>query len=101
MKLICKEYGISMYLLTKSANLCGIVNDSAAKDFYIKATKAGWKKNEPIRIAPEKPTLFPQLVYRAVCEQEISVQRAAELLQLPYEDVEQACFGEEAADGVY
>ena len=101
MRLVCKEYGISMYLLTKRANLCGIVGDSAAKDFYIKAAKAGWKKNEPVRIKREEATLFRQLVYRAVCEEEISVQRGAELLQMPYEDVVKACFEEEEADGVY
>ncbi len=101
MKMICKEYGISMYLLTKRAEVCRIINSNAAKEFYIRAGQMGWKKNEPVRIMPEKATLFPQLVYRAVCEEEISVQRGAELLQVPYEDVVKACFEEEVADGVY
>ena len=98
MRFVCKEYGISMYLLTKRANVCGIINDIAAKDFYIRAGQMGWKKKEPVRIAPEKATLFSQLVYRAVCEEEISVQRGAELLQIPYDDVVKACFEEEASD---
>ena len=33
MILTCKEYGISMYLLVKRANLCGIVNDNVTKNF--------------------------------------------------------------------
>lgn len=95
MSLICKEYGISMYLLVKRANICGIVTNSAAKEFYIKAGKAGWKKNEPSRIAKEEPTLFAQLVFRAVCENEITIQRGAELLCMPYEYVAEQCFAEE------
>ena len=95
MNYICKEYGISMYLLVKRANLCHIVNDSVAKDFYIQAGQAGWKKNEPIRIAKEEPMLFSQLVFRAVCENEISVQKGAELLKMPYAYVAEQCFAEE------
>ncbi|MCC8151346.1 MAG: XRE family transcriptional regulator [Lachnospiraceae bacterium] len=84
MTLICKEYGISMYLLVKRAALCGIINSSGEKDFYIKAGKCGWKKHEPVRIEREEPTLFLQLVLRAVSENEISVQKGAELLKQPY-----------------
>lgn len=95
MEYICREYGISMYLLVKRANLCGIINDSTAKNFYIKAGQAGWKKNEPVRIAKEEPTLFLQLVFRAVCENEISVQKGAELLKMPYTYVAGQCFAGE------
>ena len=44
MTLICREYGISMYLLVKRAALCGIITSSVEKDFYIKAGKAGLEK---------------------------------------------------------
>lgn len=95
MILVCKEYGISMYLLVKRASLCNIVYDSIEKDFYIRAGKAGWKKNEPVRIDKEQPTFFEQLVYRAVSENEISVQKGAELLKRPYSAVSINCFAEE------
>lgn len=95
MSLICKEYGISMYLLVKRANLFGIITDNTAKDFYIKAGQRGWKKNEPIRINREKPMLFSQLVFRAVCENEISVQKGAELLKQSYTFVAEQCFAAE------
>lgn len=94
MVLVCKEYGISMYLLVKRANLCGILSDMAEKDFYIKANQAGWRKNEPMRIEKEEPHLFSQLVFRAICENEISVQKGAELLGVAYEEVAVQCFGE-------
>ena len=92
MLMICREYGISMYLLVKRATICGIVNEKAAKDFYIIAGKNGWKKNEPTRILEETPTLFSQLVFRAISENEISVQKGAELLKMPYTYVAEQCF---------
>lgn len=95
MTLTCREYGISMYLLVKRANLCGIINDNVAKNFYIKAGQAGWKKNEPSRIQREEPLLFMQLVFRAVSENEISVQKGAELLKQSYSFVAEQCFAEE------
>lgn len=91
----CKEYGISKYLLAKRARLCGIVNETAEKNFYIVAARWGWRKNEPVRIAKEEPTLFDQLVFRAVCENEISIQKGAELLKMPYTYVADRCFAEE------
>ena len=102
MILTCKEYGISMYLLVKRANLCGIVNDNVTKNFYIQAGQAGWKKHEPTRIRKEEPGLFMQLVFRAVSESEISIQKGAELLKQPYSFVAEQCFSEEGAvDGIY
>lgn len=88
---VCKEYGISMFLLVKRANLCNIISDIVSKDFYIRASKAGWRKDEPERIEKEIPSLFSQLVYRAVCEDEISIQKGAELLKVPYDTVLEQC----------
>ena len=87
MVLVAKEYGISMMLLVTRARLCGILSESVAKHFYMLASQAGWRTMEPSRIEPEHPALFEQLVYRAVNEEEISVQRGAELLQCPYTDI--------------
>lgn len=95
MSLICKEYGISMYLLVKRANLFGIITDNTAKDFYMKAGQHGWKRNEPIRINKEEPMLFSQLVFRAVCENEISIQKGAEILKQSYTFAADQCFAAE------
>lgn len=94
MYLVCREYGISMYLLVKRANLCGIISDPAARDFYSRAGRIGWKKNEPSRIEREEPALFEQFVFRAVSENEISVQKGAELLRQPCSYIEDHCFAE-------
>ena len=88
---VAKEYGISMMLLVKRAELCQVIRPAAAKDFYIKASQAGWRTAEPSRIEKETPALFHQLVYRAVNEEDISVQRGAELLNVPYNTVLAMC----------
>ncbi len=84
---VAREYGISMLLLVKRAQICNIINNTTTKDFFIRASKAGWRTSEPSRIDKEMPELFNQLVYRAVNEKEISVQRGAELLKIPYDRV--------------
>ncbi len=91
MVLVAVEYGISMMLLVKRAEISGIITASVAKDFYIKASKAGWRTSEPSRIEKEKPVLFEQLVYRAVNEEEISIQRGAELLKASFNDILAMC----------
>ena len=89
------EYGISMMLLAKRAELCHIISSAVAKDFFVNASIHHWRTNEPSRIEAEIPTLFEQLVCRAVNEEEISLQRGAELLRIPYSQiVEQCCFNE-------
>lgn len=95
MELVCREYGISMYLLVKRAVLCGVITKNMEKTFYIEAGKAGWKKNEPVRCEAEVPLLFELLVFRAVSENEISVQKGAELLEKPYDFVAEHCFAAE------
>jgi len=87
MILVAREYGISMLLLVKRAEICRILPSTAARAFYVAAARAGWQTAEPSRIPAEKPALFEQLVYRAVNEGEISVQRGAELLGVPYDSI--------------
>lgn len=91
MTAVAAEYGISMMLLAKRAQVLEIVSDSAYKDFCIRASKMGWRNNEPSRIPVEKPRLFAQLVGRAVNEEDISLQRGAELLKVSYEQIVQLC----------
>lgn len=95
MSLVCCEYGISMFLLVKRAQIAGIISKEAAQRFYVKASSLGWRTSEPSRIEMEKPNLFDQLVFRAVSESEISIQRGAELLKIPYNEVvSHCCFDE-------
>lgn len=90
-ELVCKEYGISSLMLVKRGEIAGIIPTRVAKDFYIRASKAGWRTKEPARIPQEEPTLFKQLVLRAVNDHNISIQKGAELLNTNYSEVENEC----------
>lgn len=95
MIMVAKEYGISMMLLAKRAEISNVISSFALKHFYVLASQLGWRKNEPSRILPENPLLFEQFVYRAINEDEISIQRGAELLKIPYVQVaSKCCFNE-------
>ncbi len=94
MCLVAEEYGISMMCLAFRAKALKIVSETAHRNFSITVSKMGWRSNEPARIVAEKSTLLPQLVYRAVTEDQIRIQRGAELLCCSYEDVEKVCYPE-------
>lgn len=94
---VCCEYGVSMCLLAKRASICGIITPQAETSFYKIANRLGWRVKEPERVQKEKPVLFDNLVFRAVKEGRISVQKGAELLQQPYMYVERNCFAPDAA----
>ena len=85
---VAKEYGISMYSLVYNGARYGIFSSSTAKSFYVRAGQIGWRHNEPSRCEEESTHFFEQLVYRAVDENEITIQRAAELLRTSYQQVE-------------
>ena len=91
MLLVAIEYGISMWLLVQRAKICKIITDNVAKSFYIRTSQAVWRIAEPSRIKEEKAMFFNQLVYRAISEGYISVQRGSELLKKPYNEVFSEC----------
>lgn len=88
MIMVACEYGVSTLLLMKRANIVGIITDSYYKEFMAKASKLGWCKNEPTHIPAETSNLFKQLTIRAVNEENISIQRGAELLHTAYTELE-------------
>ena len=96
MFMVAKEYGVSTLLLMKRANILGIITDALYKDFMIRASGHGWRKNEPSRIPEETTSLFEQLTIRAVNEDEISEQRGAELLSISYDEFDQMIHAQEA-----
>lgn len=96
MLLVAKEYGISAFMLVKRARIANILSESAERNFYLKASGLGWRKNEPSRIPPESPSLFRQFVFRAVNENEISIPKGAELLNVSYDEIaSNCCFNED------
>ena len=62
----------------------------------VNASQHGWRKNESSRIPQEVTNLFEQLTIRAVNEDEISEQRAAELLNISYDEFDRMFHTQEA-----
>lgn len=91
MGIVCREYGVAMSMLAVRTHECGIISQTAYRRFFMSLNNAGGRKKEVSRIDKEKTTLFEQLVYRAVNESEISIQKGAELLKVPYSIVERYC----------
>ena len=96
MFMVAQEYGVSTLLLMKRANLSGIISNAVYKDFMIRASQRGWRRNEPSRIPEETTSLFEQLTLRAVNEDELSEQRGAELLGLSFDDFDRMVHAQEA-----
>ena len=92
MILVCKEYGIALSLLVVRARVCGIISETVYRDFFIALNSTdGGRRNETSYIEKEDSHLFQQLVYRAVNEEGISIQKGAELLKVPYDVVAGYC----------
>lgn len=92
MIMVCEEYGISMFILVRRASQIRIIPGSAESGFYTWTIQSGWKDNEPSRIRKkEEPRLFRQLVFRAVNEEGVSIQRGAELLRIPVAEMRAFC----------
>lgn len=89
MAMVAKEYGISLQMLAKRAQILGILSDSAYRAFNIRLNQNGGRKNEPSRIEAENTSLFKQLVLRAIGEEEISFSKGAELLRIPLIEMRQ------------
>lgn len=80
-----EKYGLSMAAWIHRAADLGILNANSARQMWQRRNAEGWREQEPIQLAPEKPHRMYRLVRRLVAEGIISESRAAELMgeQIP------------------
>ncbi len=88
----CNEYGVSMQQLVQRAVQCKVISESVGTGFFKFLNVKGLRKKEFAQFEKEEPQLFKQLVFRAVTQQEISIQKGAELLNESYKYVEEGCY---------
>jgi Zn-dependent peptidase ImmA (M78 family)/DNA-binding XRE family transcriptional regulator len=76
-----KEYGISIQALVMRAKDLNIISTNYCKNFFFMFNQiADWKVNEPVEYkGKEKSTRFNQLIFRAIAEDLISINKAAVL----------------------
>ena len=58
------KYGISVGAIIIRARTLGLISPSRARTLQIQLSSLGWRKDEPIEIPQEKPTLFLQAAQR-------------------------------------
>lgn len=83
------HYGISCDALMYKAKECGIISDSAYKSHCIRKTKSVCLKEsfEKSLYPQEESCRFVSLVYKALCNELITVSKAASLLHISVEQV--------------
>ena len=92
LNIVGEEYGISPSLIVKRAEICHVLSKERAKRIYQVLAQKGWfSGKQPERINREKSELFEQLVFRAVSDDEISIQKGGELLNKPCEYIAEQC----------
>ncbi|GHV23027.1 hypothetical protein FACS1894174_08430 [Bacteroidia bacterium] len=75
-----KQYGISIQALIYRCNDLGIISESYLKQFMFFIVSNGWKIIEPIEYKGiEESNRFTQLLFRALAEELISINKAAVL----------------------
>ena len=93
LRIIQKEYGVSMSSIVVRAHQTGILNKTHYEMTMKWLNKNGLLHNASSNMDPEKTHLLEQLTLRAASEEEISISKAAELLDSPFWEVRQLCFG--------
>jgi Zn-dependent peptidase ImmA (M78 family)/DNA-binding XRE family transcriptional regulator len=78
------KYGLSMQAWIYRAKDLGILSETATTQMFKRFRQQGWYREEPGNPLPsEKPQRFERLIMHALCEGLISQARAAELLNVP------------------
>lgn len=86
-----REYGISMQSILIRAKQAGCITASVYEEHQKWISKSGSRKDEKSGLTPEYSTLFEKLVVRAVSEDMMNMNKASELLELPYSIVQRLC----------
>lgn len=93
LRYIQHEYNVSMASIVMRAYQTEIINKSVYEITQKWMAAQGLRRDERSGIQPEESHLLEQLTVRAVAEEEITVSKAAELLERPFIEVRELCYG--------
>lgn len=80
---IKKQYGVSMQAITMRAKDCGIINKHYTKQFFFLFKQMNWKMDEPFEYnGVEESNRFEQILFRALIENQINLNKAASLINM-------------------
>lgn len=81
--LLKQKYGMSIQALVYRLHDLGIISDQHYRQWWTTINRAGWKKEEPSELKPEKPEWVKKTVLRALSEGLITKGDAMKLLGEP------------------
>jgi transcriptional regulator with XRE-family HTH domain len=87
------EYNVSMASVVMRAYQTGVIGKSTCESTQKWMSAQGYRKDEKSGIQPEESHLLERLTMRAVAEEEITVSKAAELLERSVTEVRELCYG--------
>ena len=90
---IQREYGISITAIVMRAYQSGVITKNIYEITMKWMSANGLRSSDNSGITPEKSRLLEQLVSHAVAEDEITISKAAELLEMSLIDTRKLCFG--------
>lgn len=93
LRIIQREYNISMSSIVMRAHQAGIINQQTYTITMKWMSANGLRKDERSGLIPEKTHLLEQLTLRAVAEEEIGISKAAEILEMSLPETRKQCFG--------
>ena len=93
LQFIQHEYGIASSAIVMRARQTDIITQETYTITYRWMSANGMLKEEKHGIAPEKTNLLELLTLRAVDEEQISISKAAEILEKPLLETRRLCFG--------
>lgn len=74
------DYGVSVGAIIIRAQHLGVVSPDRARSLHIQLSSRGWRRDEPVEVAPERPLLLKQSLERVTG---LSVSRVEQLSGLP------------------
>lgn len=80
-----RKWGTSIAALVRRARDIGAITDYAYRDFNIELSVSGYRKNEPISIAQEKPSL----IAKAIAAREVAGETLDEIAEDAFVSVEE------------
>lgn len=93
LRYIQHEYNVSMASIIMRAYQTKIISKAVYEITQKWMSAQGLRRDEQSGIPCEKSHLLEQLIVRAVAEDEITVSKAAELLDKPFVEVRELCYG--------
>jgi Zn-dependent peptidase ImmA (M78 family)/transcriptional regulator with XRE-family HTH domain len=77
LRLLKQTFGVSMQALIYRAKDLSIITQNKCSELFQVFSKLGWRKNEPTPLPAEKPTMWQQLVTRALAEGQLTQEEAS------------------------